>query len=667
MRDDYPSGLASSERSNLQGRIIVAAGVVILLAVVGFFFFLGGSSSPTTRSSSGPTQTGESGVESARSDLARQNDLNACRSALRQINAEIGEKPALRPPTLTTEQKDWLRDNLNLSKDEMAEVESTHFTRLDNHHLFGCLLMHDTAHDGLEVKGVRGKAGGQAVREKPLDQAASAFAWVMREVRLHPGEGEADPPSYVVHRGWGTALERALIFLALLEQLGDPSVPESDLLGFLLEVPDKSGNKRLWACGVLTGDSKDVYLFDPSLGLPLPGPNGEGIATLAQARRQPEVLAQLNFSEKLRYPVTAEQARAAQAQLICSLSALSPRMRYLQDKLLAPAVRVQLARDPAKDAERIKAACSAAAEKPATVLVPRDKCTLLRRFLPADEGGTDTTEPGREVRFKRDLVPWKTLPAVFQNEQLFPAKSALRYQVLTLFISHFITRTMNPGSSRDLLLRGRYRSAVENLVAESDMLRRQLQERENAVDLEVQFEKWLGEATRAYAHQVTAKQPQERERANQEIKAVWGNSSWPIRIVVNSAAAVVRNVEVAYQLGLCNQEQAEQLQARLDLQARTGAAPYRPDVEKARGAWRKAVEHWQRFDEDFPQATPDLVAARFLRARAESMYGNPRAAIASWKSIVSWKEGAGAPTDLERIAASYLAQQCEKQHPGSGK
>jgi hypothetical protein len=233
-----------------------------------------GVSPTTTKTASGPKSVEENRVDTARQDLSRQTDLNACRGALKEINAELGEKASLRPPALTTEQKDWIHQNLNLSTEEMAEVESSHFTRLDNQHLFGCLLFRDAAHDALEVKGVRGKAGGPAIREKPLDQAARAFFWVMREVRLRPAEGEADPPSYVVRRGWGTALERALIFLALLEQLGDPSAPESELLGFLLEVPDKSGTMRLWACGVMAGDGKDVYLFDPSLGLPLPGPNG---------------------------------------------------------------------------------------------------------------------------------------------------------------------------------------------------------------------------------------------------------------------------------------------------------------------------------------------------------------------------------------------------------
>ena len=64
---------------------------------------------------------------------------------------------------------------------------------------------------------------------------------------------------------------------------------------------------------------------------------------------------------------------------------------------------------------------------------------------------------------------------------------------------------------------------------------------------------------------------------------------------------------------------------------------------------------------------PALERGELLRARAESMLGNQKAAIASWKAAASWKNGPGAPTDLERIAAFYLAQQAEKQPARTGK
>ncbi len=264
--------------------------------------------------------------------LTRQTDLNACRNALQQINAELSEKPNLHPPALTNEQKDWLRENLGLSGEELSEVETNHYTRLDNHHLFRCFLMRDAA-STLEVKGVRGKAGA-VVREKPLDQAARAFAWVMREVRLRQRDGEEAPPAFVLRRGWGTALERALVFLALLEQLGDPDAPRPRTARFSaansrqLRQPCVCGRAASWSATARRCICSIRYL-----GLPLPGPKGEGIATLSQVRQQPEVLAQLNVGDKYRYPVTMEQARAAQALLVCPLSTLSPRMRYLQEQI----------------------------------------------------------------------------------------------------------------------------------------------------------------------------------------------------------------------------------------------------------------------------------------------------------------------------------------------
>jgi hypothetical protein len=652
---------------------LLGLGTVILIGVMNR-----GVSPATTKTASSSNRLEESGVETARQGLSRQTDLNACRSALQQINTEMGEKASLRPPALTTEHKDWLLENVHLNKEELIEVESSHYTRLDNQHLFRCFLMRDAA-SALEVKGVRGQAGGQPVQEKPLDQAVRAFAWVMREVRLHPEEGEASPPSFVLRRGWGSALERALVFLATLEQLGESDAPQPELLGFLLEVPpplsppgtggDKGGGgMNLWTCGVVIGDSKAVYLFDPYLGLPLPGPNGQGVATLAQAREQSEILAQLNVGEKNRYPVTREQAQAAEAQLVCPLSALSPRMRYLQDKLLAPAVRVRLASDTAKDVERIKAACAAGAPPlippprggdKGGVQVPKDECTLLRRFLPVDEGGADSTS--RQQRFQFALVPWNNLPAVFQDERLFPRKSMLGMQVLAFFAAYFIPPTMEAGYPRDLLLRGRFGSAVEKLASEQANWRSAVEQRANAGNLEEQFQKWLDEATRVYANLARAKLPQEREQAEKQAARLWNDrSSLPVHIVLNSAAAAARNPEVDYQLGMCHQEQAEQLQARLDLQAQARVKPFTSDVETARKKWQHALDHWKLFEEESPKHR-DIAAARRLRARAQAMLGDHRAAIASWRNV------SDCPTELEKLASLYLAQQWENKHADKAK
>ncbi|HEY7424273.1 MAG TPA: hypothetical protein VH682_08610, partial [Gemmataceae bacterium] len=298
--------------------LLVLGGIILVLVLTD------STTAPRTNSGGGLKQIEESNLEMARQALTRQTDLNSCRGVLQQINAELSEKPTLRPPSLTKEQKDWLREHINLDEKELAEIDSGNCTLLDGHHLDRCFLMRDAARS-LEVKSVRG--GAEQTGEKPLDQAARAFAWVMRQVRLRERGGEEVPAAFALRRGWGSAVERALVFLALLEQFGAPSAPNAELLGCLLQVPDDSGKLRFWACGVVAGDGKDVYLFDPRLGLPLPGPKGQGIATLAEIRKDPEILAPLNVNEKQRYDVTPEQARSAQAQFICPLSALSPRMR----------------------------------------------------------------------------------------------------------------------------------------------------------------------------------------------------------------------------------------------------------------------------------------------------------------------------------------------------
>ncbi|MHB1426781.1 MAG: hypothetical protein ACYC3I_26795 [Gemmataceae bacterium] len=682
MRDDYPSGLAPWERLFVARWIVGLAAAVCVAGGTLLVLLFSGSTAPPTQRTSGPAQAPESGADTARQILSRQTDLETCRNALQQINAEISDKQSLHAPALTDEQKSWLHDNLSLSSEELSEVESSHFTRLDNYHLFRCLLLRDAANESIAVKGVRGKGGGSVMRDKPLDQAARAFAWVMREVRLRPSDSEETPPAFVLQRGWGTALERALVFLALLEQLGDPAALQSELLGFLLQIPpsipparggDREGDGgRLWACGVVVGDGKDVYLFDPHLGLPLPGPKGEGIATLAQAREQPEVLAQLNVGAKYRYPVTMEQARTAQARMVCPFSALSPRMRYLQDKLLAPAVRVRLALDPVQDRERIKAAFSTGAALPLVpparggdkggVLASKDLCTLLRRFLATDNGSANT--PSREQLFWLGLVPWGDMPPVFQNERLFPRKTGLGLQVFNLFAHHFITPAKEPGFPRDLLLRGRYRSAMEKLVGERGDLRNQVEQLANTANMQEQFQKWLDSATDAYARQLRAKSPQERAQADRQVKALWeGRAGLPIYLILNGSAASARLAEVAYQLGLCSQEQAEQLQARLDLQARTGVEPDKRDVEKA---WHSALDSWKRLEEDYPNHL-DSAAARCLRGRAEAMLGDAQAALASWKAVAAWKDKPGTPTELERLACLYLAQHWEQQHAGKAK
>jgi hypothetical protein len=331
--------------------------VFLLLAAAGCTTRPAATGGPERRPGGDPEET----LEPARDTLAKSPDLAACRGALQQINNHIARHPDERPPALTDEQRQFLQapDKLGLNADELTEAAAGAYTLLDGQHLDQCLLFRDVAR-ALDVDGL----------PQP-EQAAAAFAWAVREVR--PGSWavppvpvlqglvgklqERDirelPPHLVVRRGWGSALERGIVFVTLLEQLGIP--------GCLLVNPTEDNNLALaWGCGALVtrpDGGRDVLVFDPRLGLPLPGPDGRGVATLAQLRDRPDLAKQLTADDQTPYDRTREKILASEVFLVAPLSAVSPRMRHLQDRLLTMKPALHLAIDPAaRQAEWQKAA-----------------------------------------------------------------------------------------------------------------------------------------------------------------------------------------------------------------------------------------------------------------------------------------------------------------------
>src|SRR5262249_24117026 len=233
---------------------------------------------------------------------------------------------------LKPEQKARLRDLCGLDAAELEEVESVSFRPLGAHHLDLCFLLRGTA-QALQVQGL-----------PPQQQAAAALEWVTRQVALQEHDADLLPPQAVLRRGHGSARERALVFLALLPQLG--------LDGCLVVCPGAKGRPAVWLCGTLVTArdaggkaSGELCLFDPRLGVPLPGPGGQGIATLAQLKSQPDILRPLAADDKAPYDLTPEQAGRAEAYMACPLPALSKRMAYLEG-VLSEGHRVRLALDP---------------------------------------------------------------------------------------------------------------------------------------------------------------------------------------------------------------------------------------------------------------------------------------------------------------------------------
>jgi hypothetical protein len=188
---------------------------------------------------------------------------------------------------------------------------------------------------------------------RSLARAAALFDWTVRNIQLDADEGAIPHrPGQALVFGHGTAEQRAWIFALLCRHQRLNSV--------ILVLPtEAAGNARqfsdgtrTWAVGVLVGGQ--VFLFDPRLGLPLPGPSGEGIATLAQAQADDSILRQLDLEGAL-YPVTAEALAAVEARIVSDQFDLSRRAAQVQANLAGnnQVVLTAAARDLAAALEKV--------------------------------------------------------------------------------------------------------------------------------------------------------------------------------------------------------------------------------------------------------------------------------------------------------------------------
>ncbi|MFO0880633.1 MAG: hypothetical protein U0840_25075 [Gemmataceae bacterium] len=653
-----------------------------LLILSGLYLFLvfgKGSPGDSSNPDSIPTQRDEENhLASVRSTLARQSDLATCRTAIQQLNAHLNTADEYRAQAPSASEAEKLSSSLGLQPDDLAEIASTVYTPLDAYYLDACFLLRDAmrARETGAIESASGK-----IAPSLLDRATRAFEWTVRMVRLTEPERVTllpvpAPPAFCLRRGEGTPLERALVFLALLEQIGFDEDEPVAIQGSLVFVPDERGQQQLWCCGVATGKKPDaLYLFDPALGLPLPGPGGKGIATLAQVRKDPTLLTQLK-SGMLTYGISADQVKQASVGLVVPLSAVAPRMRVLQDRLLRDRswnqqalpspIRVRLAEDADASLKSIRAAVSDGVE----VKIWKPGTTALRRFLPPEEGGSDRGVPF-EIRRLRGFtteddprvasmpiqriyqllgVPWESFPPAFRDPEQFRFDMGLGQQLRGIFAGPFMTRLTDPNSPRNLLLRGRYAPAVSELVNNYTMASAQRRRLQDAGDLRPGIISWVQRATTAFADSLRARGTANETAANQAFVDLF---KWrvgdPIEVLMNGTIAGPRGAELLYDLALCRHDQALRHQARVDLAARAGTSVPGEAVQ-ARKAWVAAEDYWREFLEGNP-GRPGVAAARRLHAEALLRLDRKKEARQALENI-------SAPADeKDKLGALLLAQQ----------
>lgn len=666
------------------------AGLVLIVALTATGCSRPVATSPAQRAGGGT----EDHVGSAREALLKSSDLPTCRGVVQQLNQHMSLLAQDTRRDLTEEQRQVLTQRFGLTADEVADLAASNLTTLDAHYLEACFLFRDIART-LQVPGGR-----------PEDAIAAAFAWVMRHVRVPDSKevpvwgelvarrGENPnlirmhleknplPPQFVLRRGWGTHLERSLVFCAIVQQLGLPSC--------LVTLPGPSADQpRLWACGVLTHGGKEIELFDPRLGLPLPGPKGQGTGTLSALKSQPDLLTQLS-SKPHEYDVTGEQVRSAELHLVPPASALAPRLAVVE-QLLGDSLQVRLSVDAADLVKKFEEAVAQGDAPRPPVRSVGMALRALRNFLRPEEGGVSELHP--QGRFFLELPAWQYWPAVFKmggepegrlqqdfarpfldfrlagpmpqtgdvrgrflylgkpaglDEKLMPFEMSLEGLVEapggrtgpdqpsqaprsvaeragvqernTQGQSEALDRARMP---RDLVFRGRLDEAAKLLVKMRDQLRGQRERLAANEKLVKEVAAWRERIVKAAGEREGARAGgRPLDQAERLFVATWfeGKKHWGPFLEAVAAQPLLE--EVTFQLALCQHERAEQLQSRQERGKATASA----SVEKVRAAWQDAAHWWDTFLAEHANSLRTATALR-CRARAHAALGENDAAI----------------------------------------
>ncbi len=208
----------------------------------------------------------------------------------------------------------------------------------------------------------------------------------------------------------------------------------------------RPGKQRFWLPALL--HQGQLYLFDTTLGLAIPGPGGKGIATLAQAAEDESVLGSLDLDENHHYGFKAAEAKQATAYIEASPGYLARRMKVLQSQLVGDE-GVVLSASPEQIAGRLKGIAHLAPEVKLWTL-PYDTYALrqldrrgspqFQQVLTMDESpfkvpgyhGAKSTviKPGERLERFKELVAEGENPDEKRIAVVTPGKAGLNSRIM---------------------------------------------------------------------------------------------------------------------------------------------------------------------------------------------------------------------------------------------
>jgi hypothetical protein len=221
---------------------------------------------------------------------------------------------------------------------EFTQISSEEFTTEDMVFLMECVWLRDIAHNA------------RGASQDELTIATQLFDWTIRNLQIEPETAEKgavkdQTVGEILLLGRATAIERAWVFILLCRQQGIDAC--------MLAIPDGNDSDKLrpWLPAVRI--KNDLYLFDTELGLPVPGPDGRPVATLAEAAADDSLLRALDLDAQHPYPVKSSDLQSVVALVEASPGYLSRGLSLIEGRL-AGNERVVLTASPSDSILRLK-------------------------------------------------------------------------------------------------------------------------------------------------------------------------------------------------------------------------------------------------------------------------------------------------------------------------